>query len=67
MKKAVAAPKMVWMEVDPKNKELPRHVADSAEELARICHTTENNVRSTASKAKYGRSQRRFVKVWIGG
>lgn len=59
-------PRLVWMEVDLTNKELPIRVCDTAEELARLCGTTENNVRSTAAKAKTGRSRRRFVKVWIG-
>ena len=59
-------PLMVWMEVDVKNKELPLKIADSPGELARMCGTTEANVRSQATKAKYGRVRRRFVKVWIG-
>ena len=58
-------PKMVWLEVDVKNKELPLRVADSAAELARLCGTTEANVRSQASKAKHGRSRRKYVNVWI--
>lgn len=58
-------PKMVWMEVDIENKELPIHIADTAEELAKMCGTTENNVRSSASRGKRGQ-RRRFVKVWIG-
>lgn len=59
-------PQMVWMEVDVKNKELPLKIADTPKELAEMCGTTEANVRSQASKAKYGRIRRRFVKVWIG-
>lgn len=59
-------PLMVWMEVDVKNKELPLKIADSPGELAMMCGTTEANVRSQATKAKYGRVRRRFVKVWIG-
>lgn len=59
-------PKMVWMEVDTKNKELPLKVADSAEELAMMCGTTEGNVRSVASKRRRGTYYGRFVKVWIG-
>ena len=59
-------PQMVWMEVDLQNKELPIRIADTAAELARMSGTTENNVKSAAAKAKYGRNRHRFVKVWIG-
>ena len=59
-------PKMVWMEIDTKNKELPLKVADSPEELAMMCGTTESNVRSAASKRQRGTYYGRFVKVWIG-
>lgn len=61
-----AMPKMVYMEVDLANKELPICIADTAAELARMCRTTENNVLSTAAKNKYGRKRGRFVRVWIG-
>lgn len=61
-----ALPKMVWMEVDTKNKELPLKIADSPAELAMMCGTTESNVRSVASKRKRGTYYGRFVKVWIG-
>lgn len=66
MENRATMPKMVWMEVDLNNKELPLHIADSAVELAEICGTTRNNVESAASKAKHGRNKSRFVKVWIG-
>ena len=59
-------PKMVWMEVDTKNKELPLKIADSPEELAMLCGTTVNNVRSQACKRNRGAYMGRFVKVWIG-
>lgn len=62
----LALPKMVWMEIDLKNKELPLKVADSSEELAAMCGTTDGNVRSAASKRKRGDYNGRFVKVWIG-
>ena len=62
---AAAMPKMVWMEVDVKNKELPLRIADSAEELARLCGVTENNVRITAWHQKRTGEPRRFAKVWI--
>ena len=57
---------MVWMEIDHKNKELPVRIADSAKELAQLCGTTENNVRSQASKVKHGVNNCRYIKVWIG-
>lgn len=57
-------PKMVWMKIDLDNKELPLVIADSAEELARICGTTRNNVESSASKSKRGKKSR-YIKVWI--
>ena len=56
-------PKMVWMEIDLKNKELPIKIADSAAELAKMCGTTVNNVESSASHAKRG-LRKRFIKVW---
>ena len=59
-------PKMVWMEVDTKNKELPLKIAVSPEELAMMCGTTEGNVRSQACKRKRGVYNGRFVQVWIG-
>lgn len=58
-------PKMVWMKVDLKNKELPLEIADSAEELAKICGVTTGAVVSSASKAKRG-EKRSYIKVWIG-
>lgn len=66
MTKTFELPNMVWMEVDTRNKEPPLKIADSAAELARMCGATENNVKSSAAHAKYGREKRRFVKVWIG-
>ena len=60
-----AMPKMVWMEIDLTNKELPIRIADSAEELARMCGTSTSNVVSQACKAMRGGCRRRYVKVWI--
>lgn len=58
-------PKMVWMEVDTKRNELPLRVADSAEELARICGVATVSVESSASRVRHG-GKGRYVKVWIG-
>lgn len=65
MEMAFALPKMVWMEVDTKNKELPICVADSAAALARLCGVTEANVRSSANHHKRTGRPRRFIQVWI--
>lgn len=59
-------PKMVWMEIDLKNKELPLKVADSSEELAILCGVKETTVKSAASRFRHGLKSR-FVKVWIDG
>lgn len=59
-------PNMVWMEVDLRNHELPVKIADSAEELARLCGVKESTVRTAATKGKYGRSRQKYLKVWIG-
>lgn len=58
-----ALPKVVWMEVDTQNKELPLHIADSSRALAKMCGTTENNVRITAWHQKRTGETRRFVRV----
>lgn len=58
-------PKMVWMKVDLKNKELPLEIADSAQELADICGVTVSSVVTSAAKARHG-EKRCYVKVWIG-
>lgn len=57
-------PKMVWMMIDLKNKELPLKIADSSAELAALCGTTVTNVESAASKSRRGKRSR-YVKVWI--
>ena len=58
-------PKMVWMKIDLKNKELPTAIADSAKELADMCGVSETTVVSAASRAAHG-YKNRYVKVWIG-
>lgn len=44
----------IWMKVTQDEFELPLAVADSSYELAKMCGTTANNVRSTVAKAKSG-------------
>lgn len=58
-------PNMLWLKVDLNNKELPLEMADSAEELARICGVTEVTIRTAAARAAHGQKSR-YVKVWVG-
>ena len=54
------------MAVDLEYYELPYAIADTAEELAKMCGVTKNNVYSTISHVKSGRYQRgRYVKVEV--
>lgn len=43
---------IIWMEVTKDEYELPIAVADTAQELAKMCGTTANNVMSSASHHK---------------
>lgn len=56
----------IYMAVDLEYYELPYAIADTAEELAKMCGVTKNNVYSTISHVKSGRYQRgRYVKVEV--
>ena len=56
----------IYMAVDLEYYELPYAIADTAEELAKMCVVTKNNVYSTISHVKSGRYQRgRYVKVEV--
>lgn len=56
----------IYMAVDLEYYELPYAVADTAEELAKMCGVTKNNVYSTISHVKSGRYERgRYVKVEV--
>lgn len=44
----------IWMKVTQDEYALPLAIADSSYELAKICGTTANNVRSTVAKGKSG-------------
>lgn len=44
----------IWMKVTQDEFELPLAVANTSYELAKICGTTANNVRSTVAKGKSG-------------
>ena len=45
---------IVWMAVWQDKFSLPVAIADTAKELAELLGTTENNVKSSASKGKHG-------------
>ena len=45
---------IVWMAVSQDELSLPIAIADTAKELAELLGTTENNVKSSASKCKHG-------------
>ena len=56
----------IYMAVDLEYYELPYAVADTAEELAKMCGVTKNNVYSAMSHVKNGRAKRsRYVKVEV--
>lgn len=44
----------IWMMVTQDEFELPLAIADSSDELAQICGTTANSIRSTVAKARKG-------------
>lgn len=57
---------VVWMKVSKDRFRLPEAVADTAKELAAICKTTENNVRSAACKQRKGIERNaQFISVLI--
>ena len=51
--------RFVWMRVSQDKYELPTAVADSSVELAKMCHTNENCVRSSASRGKH----KKYIRV----
>ena len=56
----------IWMEVTRDEYELPVRIADSVEELAEMCGTSTNTIRSNISHWKKGRLKTcRFRKVEI--
>lgn len=58
-------PKMVWMKIDTKNKDLPLVIADTPEDLAELCGVTPSTVITSACRAAKGRHSC-YIKVWIG-
>ena len=55
----------VWLKVTTDRYELPVAVADTGEELARICGVSGNNVYSTMSKAKRLGHRCQYVRVKV--
>lgn len=56
----------IYMAVDLDNYELPYAIADTAEELAKLCGVNKNNVCSAISHVKHGRAKKsRYVKVEV--
>lgn len=56
----------IYMAVDLEYYELPYAIADTAEELAKLCGVTKSNVCSAISNVKNGRAKRsRYVKVEV--
>ena len=54
-KEIIRITKKIWMEVTRDEYELPVKIADSVEELAEMCGTSTNTIRSTISHRKKGR------------
>ena len=56
----------VYMEITKDKYELPIAVANSADELAKICRTTRNSILSSISKANIGAIKKpRYIRVKI--
>ena len=55
----------IWIKVTNDKYELPVAVADSAEELAKLCGVKVNNIHSSRSHAKARGQKTRYLKVQI--
>ena len=55
----------VWMKVSKDKYELPLCIADSAKELAKLCGTTENTIKSCVSHAKRKDFKSHYVRVKV--
>lgn len=60
----ITLPKMLWLEIDLRHKELPVRVADSAEELARMAGVSLSTIKASASRGRHGKRSR-YITVWI--
>jgi len=56
---------VVYIEVTKDKYELPVVVADSVNELARLCDTSVNNIYSRISHEEAGRYKSKYKKVYI--
>ena len=56
---------VVYMEVTKDEYELPVAIADSPEQLAKICGTTSGTMRSFISHEKAGRKKSKYKRVEI--
>ena len=55
----------VWLKVSADKYELPLAVANTGEELARVCGVSPNNVYSTMTKAKRLGHKCKYIRVEI--
>lgn len=55
----------IWMQVTKDKYELPVCIADSAEELAKMCGTTANSIKSSISHSKKRNFQCGYVCVKV--
>ena len=55
----------IWLKVTNDKYELPVAVADSAEELAKMCGVKVNNIHSSRSHAQARGNKTRYLKVEI--
>lgn len=46
--------KRIWMKISSDEYELPIAVADTAAELAKMCHVTANGIYSQMSRVRHG-------------
>ncbi len=56
---------IIWMLVSEDEYELPLKIADSRNELARLCGVTPNDISSAISHAKARGTRSRYVKVEV--
>lgn len=56
----------IWMLVSSDRYELPIYVADTPEELSKLCGATVSTIKTSVSKARHGRIRRcRYVKCEV--
>ena len=55
----------IWLKVTSDELELPVAVADTAEQLAKMCVTTVGSIYSSVSKVRHGRESTPYRKVRV--